>query len=176
MPTALQLAAGDAAVEARVRECRRLLGRRALMGAAASAIPLPGLDWAVDAALLTSLLPEINAQFGLTPHQLARLPIQQRHEVERAASVVGSVVIGRLVTRELVIRVAKTVGVRMSAAQAAKYVPLAGQAVAAMLGYAALRYLGEEHIKDCVRVVREVRLALPAPTSAPAAVVLHLSD
>ena len=172
MPTALQLAAGDAALQQRVRDCRRLLTKRALMAAAASAVPLPGLDWAVDAALLTRLLPEINAQFGLTPHQLARLPAQQRHDVERAASVVGSVVIGRLVTRELVIRVAKTVGVRMTAAQAAKYVPLAGQAVAAVMGYAALRYLGEEHIKDCVRVVLETHLALPAPEPE----VLELSD
>ncbi|MFL6694699.1 MAG: hypothetical protein ACJ8GO_17275 [Ramlibacter sp.] len=127
MPTALQLAAGDPALQARVRACRRLLTKRALVGAAASAVPLPGLDWAVDAALLTRLLPEINAQFGLTPQQLARLPSHQRHDVERAASVVGSVVIGRLVTRELVVRVAKTVGMRMSTAQAAKYVPLAGQ-------------------------------------------------
>ena len=171
MPTALQLAAGDPALQERVRNCRSLLTRRALMGAAASAVPLPGLDWAVDAALLTKLLPEINAQFGLTPQQLARLPAHQRHEVERAASVVGSVVIGRLVTRELVLRVAKAVGLRMSAKQAAKYVPLAGQAVAALMGYAALRYLGEEHIKDCVRVVLETHLALPAPTP----VVLELS-
>ncbi|MGZ5179285.1 MAG: hypothetical protein ACXWC6_01865 [Ramlibacter sp.] len=163
MPTALQLAAGDPALQARVRECRRLLNKRALMGAAASAVPLPGLDWAVDAALLTRLLPEINARFGLTPEQLARLPDQKRHEVQKSVSVVGSVVIGRLVTRDLVLQVARTLGMRMTARQAAKYVPMAGQAVAAMMGYAALRYLGEEHIKDCVRVVREARLALPAP-------------
>jgi uncharacterized protein (DUF697 family) len=172
MPTSLQLAAGDPALEARVRDCRRLLNKRALYGAAASAVPLPGLDWAVDAALLTRLLPEINARFGLTPQQLARLPEHTRDEVQKAASVVGSVVIGRLVTRELVLQLAKTIGLRMSARQAAKYVPLAGQAVAALMGFAALRYLGEEHIKDCVRVVRETRLALPAPKP----IVLELSD
>jgi uncharacterized protein (DUF697 family) len=164
MPTALQLAAGDPALQARVRDCRRLLTHRALMGAAASAVPVPGLDWAVDAALLTQLLPEINTRFGLMPHQLARLPAQKRHEVQKAASVVGSLVIGRLVTRELVLRLARTVGMRMSAKQAARYVPIAGQAVAALMGFAALRYLGEEHIKDCVRVVLETHLALPAPT------------
>lgn len=172
MPTALQLAAGDPVLQARVRDCRRLLNKRALVGAAASAVPLPGLDWAVDAALLTSLLPEINARFGLTPQQLARLPAHKRHEVQKAASVVGSVVIGRLVTRELVLQLAKSIGMRMSAKQAAKYVPIAGQAVAALMGFAALRYLGEEHIKDCVRVVMETHLALPAPQP----VVLELSD
>ena len=58
---------------------------------------------------------------------------------------------------------AQTVGKRLTAQQAAKYVPLAGQAVAAIMGYTALRYLGEEHIKDCVRVAQNAMLALPAP-------------
>ncbi|HYD77206.1 hypothetical protein [Ramlibacter sp.] len=163
MPSALQLAAGNPALEERVRACRKLLSRRALMGAAASAVPVPGLDWVTDAALLTRLLPEINSAFGLTPDQLARLPHHQRDRVQKAVSTVGSVVIGRMVTRDVVIRLGRTVGIRMTSKQAAKYVPLAGQAVAALMGYAALRYLGEEHIKDCVRVVREARLALPAP-------------
>ncbi|WBY02136.1 hypothetical protein PE066_00940 [Ramlibacter tataouinensis] len=163
MPTALQLAAGDPALEERVRACRRLLSRRALVGAAASAVPVPGLDWAADAALLTRLLPEINGAFGLTPDQLARLPHHRRDQVQKAVSAVGSVVIGRMVTREMVLRLARTVGLRMTGKQAARYVPLAGQAVAALMGYAALRYLGEEHLKDCVRVVRDARLALPAP-------------
>ncbi|WP_332815205.1 hypothetical protein [Ramlibacter sp.] len=163
MPTSLQLAAGDPALEDRVRACRKLLSRRALMGAAASAVPIPGLDWAADAALLTRLLPEINSAFGLTPDQLARLPHHKRDQVQKAVAAVGSVAIGRVVTRDLVVRLARTVGVRMTGKQAARYLPLAGQAVAAILGYAALRYLGEEHLKDCVRVVKDARLALPAP-------------
>jgi hypothetical protein len=59
----------------------------------------------------------------------------------------------------------KTVGIRLTAAQAAKYVPLAGQAASAALNYTALRWLGEQHIKDCIRVVQEAKLALPAPAS-----------
>lgn len=166
MPTALQLAADHPALAERVRQCRRLLNRRALQGAAASAIPVPGLDWLVDAALLARLLPEINAQFGLTPEQLARLPAQQRHEVQKAVSVAGSMVIGRVVTREVVLRLAKTIGVRMTTRQAARFVPFAGQAVAAVMGYAAVRYLGEQHLKDCVMVVLDAQLALPPPTVA----------
>ncbi len=34
---------------------RKLLHRRALVGAAASSLPIPGLDWLVDAALLARL-------------------------------------------------------------------------------------------------------------------------
>lgn len=161
MPSALQLAAGNPELLERVRACRRLLNRRALVGAAASAVPVPGLDWAVDAALLSRLLPEINAQFGLTPQQLDQLPAHKREQVHKALAAVGSMVIGKVVTRELVLRMAKVVGMRMTTKQAAKYVPLAGQAVAAIMGYTALRLLGEEHIKDCVRVAQSAQLALP---------------
>jgi hypothetical protein len=44
-------------------------------------------------------------------------------------------------------------------------VPLAGQVVSALVGYTAIRYLGEEHIKDCIRVVQAAHLALPPPDS-----------
>ena len=50
----------------------------------------------------------------------------------------------------------KSVGVKVSSKQVARWVPLVGQATAAALGYAALRYLGQAHIKDCERVAREV--------------------
>ena len=148
-----------------VRRSRKLLNRRALAGAAASAIPVPGLDWAVDAALLSRLVPAINAEFGLTPQQLDSLPAHKREQVQKALAMVGSVLVGKLITRDLVIRMAQAAGKRLTIKQAAKYVPLAGQAVAAVMGYTALRYLGEEHIKDCVRVAQAAQLALPAPAS-----------
>ncbi len=164
MPTALQLAAGHPELMAAVRRSRKTLNRRALVGAAASAVPIPGLDWAVDAALLSRLIPEINAEFGLTPDQLDRLTPNKRERVQKATAMVGSVLIGKFITRDLVIKAAQTIGVRLTAKQAAKYVPLAGQAVAALMGYAAIRYLGEEHLKDCVQVAKAVGL-LEAPQS-----------
>jgi hypothetical protein len=126
-------------------------------------VPVPGLDWAVDAAMLAKLLPEINRQFGLTPEQLAQLPSSQREDVQRAVGVVGSMLIGKFITREMVIRAARVVGVRLATKQAAKYVPFAGQAVAALIGYSAIRYLGEQHIRECVQVVQQAQLRLPAP-------------
>jgi hypothetical protein len=163
MATALQLAEGNTILMDAVNRSRKLLNRRALVGAVTSAIPVAGLDWAVDAALLSRLVPAINAQFGLTPAQLDSLPTDKREQVEKALAMVGSIVIGKFITRDLIMRMAQTVGKRLTAKQAAKYVPLAGQAVAAIMGYTAIRYLGEEHIKDCVRVCRAARLTLPEP-------------
>lgn len=163
MPSTLQLAAGDPDLIAAVARARKLLNRRAMAGAAASAVPVPGLDWLVDAALLTRLLPAINEEFGLTPEQLERLPKRKRDDVEKAVGVVGSMVIGKFITRDLVIKVAAAVGKRMTMKQATKYVPLAGQALSALIGYTAIRYLGEQHIRDCVEVCKAAHLQLPAP-------------
>lgn len=141
---------------------RKLLHCRALIGAAASSLPIPGLDWLVDAALLAKMLPRINREFGLTPEQLDALEPSKREQVQKAVGMVGSVLIGKLITRDMVVRLARAAGMRMTATQAAKYVPLAGQAAAAALGYATLRYLGERHIQDCIRVVEAAELDIPS--------------
>nr|WP_145548528.1 hypothetical protein [Variovorax boronicumulans] len=163
MGTALELAQGDARLVEAVRRGRRLLHGKAMVAAAASAVPVPGLDWAVDAAVLSRLIPAVSAEFGLTPEQIARLEPRQRDQVQKAVNMVGSVLIGKFITRDLVLRAAAAVGMRLTAKQAAKYVPFAGQALSALVGYSAIRFLGEEHLKDCVRVAREARLALPEP-------------
>ncbi len=155
----------DEALADAARRARKLLHKRALVAAAAGVVPVPGLDWAVDAALLSRLLPRINAEFGLTPEQLDQLDPSKREQVQKAVGLVGSVLIGKFITRDLVLKLTSTMGVRMTTKQAAKYVPLAGQAIAATLGYATLRYLGEQHIRDCMQVAEMAQLQLPAPNA-----------
>ncbi len=161
MPTALHMAADDAALEAAVKRSRKLLNKRALVAAVASAVPVPGLDWAVDAALLSKLIPEINREFGLSPAQLDQLDPKKREQVQKAATLVGSVLIGKFISRDLIIKATTKIGMRLTTKQLAKYVPLAGQIVAATVGFAAIRYFGEEHMKDCIRVARQAQLVIP---------------
>jgi uncharacterized protein (DUF697 family) len=163
MPSAIELTQGDPALVAAVRRSRRMIARKALLAAAASAVPLPGIDWAADAALLSRLVPQISAEFGLSLTQIDKLAPQKRERIQKAATTVGALLVGRLVTRDLLMALAKHAGLRLTTKQAAKYVPIAGQVVSAALGYAALRALGEQHIKDCVQVARSVQMALPAP-------------
>ena len=160
-----QLADGNPAALAAIARSRKLLNKRAMVAAVAGVVPIPGLDWAAQAALLSRIIPKINAEFGLTPAQLDELSPEKRESVQNAVAIVGSALIGKLITREMVLRLAKVVGMRMSAAQAAKYVPLAGQAASAALNYATLRFLGEQHLRDCVQVAQQAQLLLPAPGS-----------
>ncbi len=143
-----------------IERSRAKLHRRALVGGAVSAVPIPGLDWAVDAAILSKLLPDISHEFGLSPEQIDALDPSVRDQVQKAVSMVGSVFIGKLLTRQMILRLARTVGVRMGTKQVAKFIPFAGQAIAAAVGYGALRYLGQRHINDCIRVVEQAQQSL----------------
>ena len=139
-------------IDAIARACRKLATRRALISAGASVVPVPGIDVAVDVSVLMMMIEDINAAFGLTPEQIEQLAPRRKAFAYKAVMVVGSALVGRVVTRELVFKLLKTVGVRLTAKQAAKAVPFAGQVVAASLSFAALKYLGERHIHDCVQV------------------------
>ncbi len=165
MASAAAMANGNPAYMAAIQRSRSMLNKRALVAGIAGAVPVPGLDWAVDAALLSRLLPKINSEFGLSAEQLDRLDPTQRERVQKAVTLVGTVLVGKFITKDLVLVAAKMIGMRLTAAQATKFVPLAGQAISALVGYAAIRYLGEQHIKDCVRVAQQAQLALPAPTT-----------
>src|SRR5664279_147607 len=151
-------------IDAVVKHCRSLVSRRALVAAGVSIVPLPGIDWVTDIAVLMRLIPDINHAFGLTPDQIERLAPDRQVVVYKAISAAGGVLIGKLVTRDLVMRALRLVGVRLTTQQAAKYVPIAGQAVSAALTYSSLRYVCEQHIQQCVAVSRQ--LLLPAPTTA----------
>jgi uncharacterized protein (DUF697 family) len=149
-------------LEATVRHCRQLVRKRALMAAGVAVVPVPGLDWATDIGILMRLLPQINLAFGLSDAQIERLAPDRKLLVMKAVSAGGSLLIGKMITRELVLRVLAMVGVRLSAQQAAKFVPLAGQAVSALLTYSALKMVCEQHIRQCLSVAQQLRLPPPA--------------
>lgn len=144
-----------------VRQCRGMVHRRALVAAGVAVVPVPGVDWITDIAVLMRLIPAINEAFGLSPEQIERLAPDRKVAVFKAVSAGGSMMIGKLVTRDLVIKVLRLVGVRLTTQQAAKFVPLAGQAVSAVLTYSSLRYVCEQHIQQCVSISRQLLLAAP---------------
>jgi uncharacterized protein (DUF697 family) len=153
-----------AQIEAAARECRRLVNRRSLVAAGVAVVPIPGLDWLTDVGVLLKLIPDINRAFGLTPEQVERLSPDRRLVVYKALSAGGGLLVGKLVTREVLLQALKIVGVRLTTQQAAKYVPVAGQALSALLTYSALRFVCEQHIRQCIAVAQQ--LMLPAPARA----------
>lgn len=143
--------------------CRKRVNQRALLAAGVAMVPIPGVDWVTDVGLLLRLLPEITAAFGLSTAQVERLAPERRVVVFKAISAGGSLLLGRMVTRELVLTVLKAVGLRLSTQQAVKYLPLVGQAVSAALTFSALKYVCEQHIAQCESVARQLLLPLHQP-------------
>jgi hypothetical protein len=144
-------------IEEAKKRSRKLLTRTAALASTASIIPLPGIDIAVDAAALLRLIPQINREFGLSPEQIEQLSPNKQLIVYKAIVSIGGAMVGKLVTRELVIEALKAVGVRLTVKQASKYVPIAGTAVSAAIGFAAMQYVGRQHIKECAKVAEMVR-------------------
>ena len=154
-----------------VRRCRKMVTRRALASAGAVLVPLPGADLAADIALLTQLIPAINREFGLTPDQIDDLSPRLKVLVYKAIVAFGGALVGRLITRDLILQALVRVGMRVTTKTAARLVPIAGQAVSAGLSYSAMRLVGDSHIRDCRRVIEEVfaEQGVEAPPARPTA-------
>lgn len=155
--TGWELIPGTARDIDRVRErCRRLVRRRAAMAAGASAVPIPGVDVVSDLSLFAKLVDDVNQSFGLTPEQVDRLQPKHKLIAYQAAMGVGGILVGKLVTRELLLQVFKRMGMKMAARSAAGVVPVAGQLASAAIGFAVFRHLGYQHVEACAATAREL--------------------
>ncbi|KQU53143.1 hypothetical protein ASG67_09975 [Sphingomonas sp. Leaf339] len=143
-------------------ECRRMVTQRSMMSAGAAVVPVPGADLVADVGLLSNMLPAISAKFQLDHEQVQKLEPRMGQQVLVIASSMGNNVIGRMVTRKLVVALLKRMGVRVATASVAKYVPFIGSAVAATISFGAMKLIGNGHIDDCYRTAREL-MGQPLP-------------
>jgi hypothetical protein len=138
------------------RECRAMARRRALLAAATSLIPVPGIDLATDLAVLTRVINRINEHFGLSEAQIGRLSGQKQALAYRLLAGVGGTLAARLTTPALIARIVRVAGVRLTAMEAARLVPVAGQLVAAGIGYWSINAVAMRHIAQCERIAAEL--------------------
>ena len=153
-PRAQDAAGSD--VSALAAECRRLVRRRALWSAAASFVPIPGVDFITDVAVLSRLIADINVRFDVEDAALARDRRRQsrfdRVFAYRLATAASSMLTARVVTPGLLVGVLRLVGLRLTAMEATRLVPLVGQAIAAAIAYFALTRIADRHIEDCLAI------------------------
>ncbi|WP_229427737.1 hypothetical protein [Pseudoduganella buxea] len=139
--------------------CRRMVRRRAVVSAGVSAVPIPGIDIVSDLKLFTQLIDDVNREFGLTPEQVEKLQPKYKLIAYQAAVSVGGALVGRLVTRDMVVKLLQRTGKKIVARQASKFVPLAGQVTSAAIGFFAFRQIGYQHVEACARVAQELLTA-----------------
>lgn len=141
----------------RVRErCRKLVRSKALRSAGMAAIPIPGVDLVSDLTMFANVIEEVNLAFGLTPAQIERLQPRLKIIAYQAIGSIGGMMVGKLVTRELVMQILKRSGAKLAAKSATKIVPIAGSVAAAAIGFVLFRQMGYQHVEACAKVAREV--------------------
>lgn len=133
------------------RDCRKMVTTRALATAGAAVVPVPGIDLVADIGILATMLPAISARFELDHDSVAKLEPHLAQRVFAVAAGLGNNVIGRFVTRRLVARLLRRMGVRLATASVARFVPVIGSAVAASIGFGAMKLAGNAHVEDCYR-------------------------
>jgi hypothetical protein len=113
--------------------------------------PRYGADIVADIGLLTKLLPEISKRFGLDHEQVQKLEPQLAQQALVMASSLGNTMIGRMVTKRIVVALLRRVGARVAVGSMAKFVPFAGSAVAATISFGAMKLVGNSHVEDCYK-------------------------
>lgn len=138
------------------RECRSMARQRAMLAAATSLIPIPGVDLATDLAVMTHLIGRINTEFGLSEAQIGRMTKYQQTLVYRLLAGAGGTLAAHLTTPALLGRIVRLVGIRLTAMEAARLVPFAGQLLAAGIGYWSINTVTMRHISRCENLVAEL--------------------
>jgi hypothetical protein len=148
--------ASHAELEQVRQRCRRMVRQRAMLSAGVAAVPIPGVDVLSDLSLFARLIDDVNREFGLTPEQIERLQPRLKVIVYEAAIGVGGMLVGKLITRELLLHLLKRSGIKAVVKQAARLVPLAGQLVSAGIGFAVFRQIGYQHVDACAAVAQQL--------------------
>jgi uncharacterized protein (DUF697 family) len=138
-------------------ECRKLVKKRAFISAGAAVIPVPFLDVAIDASILSVLLPEISAKFGLAPEQMAVFDMETKEIQWDELRKRGVQFVGLVVTRGAVKKSIQGLGTKIVTKQVTKFIPLGGQIIAASLGFYVMRKVANAHVDDSYNLAKELQ-------------------
>ncbi|MDO5769247.1 MAG: hypothetical protein Q4P13_07065 [Psychrobacter sp.] len=139
------------------RQCQDLVKKRAKYSAGAAIIPVPFVDVAIDAGLLTQLLPDISERFGLIEGRESAIDLESRdvHWKELKNRAVDFA--GLMATRGIVKKTVQGFGGRIVAKQVTKFIPLGGQMVAATMGYMIFKKIAFDHIEQCYNLAKDIQ-------------------
>lgn len=136
-------------------ECEELVNKQAKLSAGAAIVPVPMLDVAVDAGLLTKLLPEISERFGLVDSsKTVNLNNQTNFEQYKDRAVEFA---GLVVSRSIAKKTFQGFGSRIIAKQVTKFIPFGGQIVAGTIGYLMFKKIANAHIEECYQIAKKLQ-------------------
>ena len=139
------------------KECIAIVKRRAKVSAGVAIIPVPFFDVAVDAGMLTMLLPDISERFGLLENRRAAVDLESR-AIHWSALKDRTIDFAALMaTRGIVKKTVQGFGGRIAAKQVTKFIPLGGQLVAGTMGYMIFKKIATDHIDECYKLAKDIQ-------------------
>ena len=153
-------------IEAVAKYCRKLVNRRALLAAGVAVVPVPGIDWVTDIGVLVRVLPQINEAFGLTPEQIERLSPDRQVVIykvlsarRRARGRQGRHARGRAGPAQARWACVSPRSRRPSTCRSP------GRPFRQRSTYGALKFVCEQHIRQCMDIAKQLQLPAPLETA-----------
>ena len=138
-------------------ECLELAKKRAYFSAGAAIIPVPFFDVVIDVGILSQLIPEINARFGLAPEQISVYDPETKklhwNELRKRGFEFSGLVVARTAAKASLNNLAAKVITK----QVTKFIPLGGSIIAASLGYIVMKKVAEVHVDECYKLAKGIQ-------------------
>ena len=107
-------------------QCLELVKKRAYISAGVAVIPVPFFDVVIDVGILSQLIPEINARFGLAPEQVTVYDPKTRQIHWEELKKRGIEFSGLVVARTAMKKSLNNVVAKLLTKQVTKFIPLGG--------------------------------------------------
>lgn len=139
------------------RDSEALVKKAALVSAGGSMVPIPFFDLLVDVGVLSKIMPEINANFGL-PHDHVTIFDPKTKQLNWSALrqrglEMSSYVVARTAAKGTI----NGFFGRIMTKQVTKFIPFGGSLVAGTLGFMMTKKIAEAHINECYQIAQRVR-------------------
>ena len=138
-------------------ECLEQVKKRSYVSAGVAVIPVPFLDVVIDVGMLSLLIPEINARFGLAPDQISVYdPATKKihwNELRKRGFEFSGLVVARTAAKASLNNLAAKVITK----QVTKFIPLGGSIIAASLGYIVMKKVAEVHVDECYKLAKGIQ-------------------
>ena len=138
-------------------ECLQITKNRAFVSAGAAIVPIPFFDLAVDLGMLSLLIPDINARFGLAAEHISVYDPATKKVDWDALRSRGFELSGFVLARTAMKKSMNGFFTKIATKQVTKFIPLGGQIVAASLGYFMMSKITEAHIEDCYKLAKQIQ-------------------
>ena len=139
-------------------ECLDLVKKRAYISAGVAIIPVPFLDVFIDVGILSQLIPQINARFGLAPEQVTVFDPKTKQIHWNELKKRGVEFSGMVVARTAMKKSLNNVAAKYLTKQVTKFIPLGGQMIAASLGYIVMKKVAEAHVEESYKLAKGIQL------------------